>query len=184
MTRAHRNERGGRALRERAPFDHPASSILPVDIEGVDSLAELALDMWWSWSHATDEVWRQLDPALWEITHNPWVVLQTVSRDQIARVLSDPVFRRDVDDLLQTRRDAMEAPAWFQQNHARSPLTCAAYFSMEFMLSEGLPIYSGGLGRRSSASPPSSCWRWAAAIRPTRRRASTWPIWASAGAAR
>ncbi len=26
------------------------------------------------------------------------------------------------------------------------PLTCAAYFSMEFMLSEALPIYSGGLG--------------------------------------
>jgi len=25
-------------------------------------------------------------------------------------------------------------------------LTCAAYFSMEFMLSEALPIYSGGLG--------------------------------------
>ena len=42
-------------------------------------LAELALDMRWSWNHATDEVWRQLDPDLWEITHNPWVVLQTVS---------------------------------------------------------------------------------------------------------
>ena len=27
-----------------------------------------------------------------------------------------------------------------------SPLTCVAYFSMEFMLSEALPIYSGGLG--------------------------------------
>jgi starch phosphorylase len=25
-------------------------------------------------------------------------------------------------------------------------LTCVAYFSMEFMLSEALPIYSGGLG--------------------------------------
>ena len=28
----------------------------------------------------------------------------------------------------------------------RTPLTCVAYFSMEFMLSEALPIYSGGLG--------------------------------------
>ena len=40
----------------------------------------------------------------------------------------------------------MEAPAWFQQNHPKAPLTCVAYFSMEFMLSEALPIYSGGLG--------------------------------------
>ena len=40
----------------------------------------------------------------------------------------------------------MEAPAWFQQNYSQGSLTCAAYFSMEFMLSEALPIYSGGLG--------------------------------------
>ncbi len=31
--------------------------------------------------------------------------------------------------------------------HMQSPtLTCCAYFGMEFMLSEALPIYSGGLG--------------------------------------
>ena len=34
----------------------------PKDVEGFDSLAELALDMRWSWNHATDQVWRQLDP--------------------------------------------------------------------------------------------------------------------------
>ncbi len=33
-----------------------------------------------------------------------------------------------------------------ERNHPEAPLTCAAYFSMEFMLSEALPIYSGGLG--------------------------------------
>jgi starch phosphorylase len=91
-------------------------------------------------------VWRELDPRLWATTHNPWVVLQTASRDQIERVLADPAFRKNVDDLVQTRRRGAEAPAWFQQNHAESSLTCAAYFSMEFMLSEALPIYSGGLG--------------------------------------
>jgi starch phosphorylase len=47
---------------------------------------------------------------------------------------------------VQDRRDAGEAPAWFQQAHPQSPLSCAAYFSMEYMLSEALPIYSGGLG--------------------------------------
>ena len=125
---------------------HPIYNLLPTEIVGFDSLAELALDMRWSWNHATDEVWRQLSPELWEFTQNPWVVLQTVSRDRIERVLADPVFRRNVDGLVQTRRHAVEAPAWFQQNHAQAPLTCAAYFSMEFMLSEALPIYSGGLG--------------------------------------
>src|SRR5579864_6636026 len=36
--------------------------LAPEDIEGFDSLAELALDMRWSWNQATDKLWRQLDP--------------------------------------------------------------------------------------------------------------------------
>ena len=78
--------------------------VLFADVEGFDSLAELALDMRSSWNHATDRVWRQLDPVLWELTHNPWVVLQTVSREKLQRVLADPAFRKDVDDLVQARR--------------------------------------------------------------------------------
>ena len=120
--------------------------LLPTDVEGFDSLAELALDMSCSWNHATDGVWRQLDPTLWELTQNPWVVLQTVARDQLERVLADPAFRRNVDDRLLAKRQAAAAPGWFQQHHPGAPLTCVAYFSMEFMVSEGLPIYSGGLG--------------------------------------
>src|SRR5512135_2659600 len=102
--------------------------------------------MRWSWNHTADELWRQLDPALWEFTQNPWVVLQTVSRDQLQRVSANPAFRKKVDDLVQARRQAAKSPAWFQQEHPKSPLTRVAYFSMEFMLSEALPIYSGGLG--------------------------------------
>jgi starch phosphorylase len=125
---------------------HPLYGLLPADVEGFDSLAELALDMRGSWNHAADEVWRQLDPALWDLTHNPWGVLQTVSRDQIERLSADPLFRQRVDDLLRARRQTTETPGWFQHTHPQSPLTAVAYFSMEFMLGEALPIYSGGLG--------------------------------------
>ena len=133
-------------MSDQSRVSHPIYNLLPTEIEGFDSLAELALDMRWSWNHSTDEVWRKLDPTLWKITHNPWVVLQTVSRDQIEHALADPVFRKKVDDLREASRRAAETPAWFQQTHAASPLTSVAYFSMEFMLSEALPIYSGGLG--------------------------------------
>ncbi|MEJ2652663.1 MAG: alpha-glucan family phosphorylase [Gammaproteobacteria bacterium] len=120
--------------------------LLPADVEGFDSLAELALDMRSSWNHATDQLRRQLDPVLWALTHSPWGVLQTASREKLQGVLADPAFRKIVDDLVQTRRDAAEAPAWFQQTYPQSTLSCVAYFSMEFMLSEALPVYSGGLG--------------------------------------
>ena len=115
-------------------------------IDGYSSVAELALNMRWSWNHATDEIWRRLDPGLWEITHNPWVVLQTASRERIEGLMADPPSRKMIEDLVLARRQALEAPAWFQENHPDSPLGCVAYFSMEFMLGEALPIYSGGLG--------------------------------------
>jgi len=120
--------------------------VMPTEVEGFDSLAELALDVHWSWNHATDGLWRTLDPVLWDLTQNPWVVLQTASRDQLERALADPAFRKNVDDRLRSKRQAAGSPAWFQQEHPQAPLTCVAYFSMEFMLSEALPIYSGGLG--------------------------------------
>jgi len=100
------------------------------NVEGFDALAELALDLRWSWNHTTDEVWRKLDAALWELTQNPWVVLQTVSQDKLKSVLADPAFRKTIDDLLRCKHQAAEAPAWFQKNHPQSPLKCVAYFSM------------------------------------------------------
>ncbi len=133
-------------LKEKTEIYKPVYSFLPWDIEGFNSLAELALDMRWSWNHEADEIWLQLDPALWDLTHNPWVVLQTVSRDQFQNVMSDPVFRKKVDVLLRSKEQAKTSPTWFHQNYPKPLLTCVAYFSMEFMLSEALPIYSGGLG--------------------------------------
>ncbi len=124
----------------------PTYSHLSTSVEGFDFLAELALDMRWSWNHATDEVWRKLDPILWELTQNPWVVLQTVSRDHLQSVLADPAFRKKIDALVRSKQRTAAVPGWFQQKHPQAPLTCVAYFSMEFMLSEALPIYSGGLG--------------------------------------
>jgi starch phosphorylase len=121
-------------------------SYLPTEVEGFESLAELALDMRWSWNHAADALWRQLDPPLWDLIQNPWVVLQTVSRDQLRKVLAEPDVRKKVEDLLKAKRTEAETPAWFQRTHPESRLSCVAYFSMEFMLSEALPIYSGGLG--------------------------------------
>jgi starch phosphorylase len=114
--------------------------------DGFDSLNELALDLRWSWNHGSDEVWRQLDPGLWKLTRHPFTVLRTLARSEVDRRMADPSFRAKVDALVREKRQKAVEPAWFQKTHAKEPLTCVAYFSMEFMLSEALPIYSGGLG--------------------------------------
>jgi len=121
-------------------------------ISGAEDLAELALDMRWSWSHAADELWGKIDPELWEITHNPWVVFQTASPARLKQLLKEKSFRAEVDRL--RARQVRESDAavggdsatWFQKVYPGSKLKTVAYFSMEFGLSEALPIYSGGLG--------------------------------------
>ena len=116
------------------------------DLEGYPALEALALDISWSWSHCADKVWETLDRELWDLTKNPWVILQTVSREKLEKALSDPAFRRTIERLRREAQERKTASAWFQEKHPSSPLTNVAYFSMEFMLSEALPIYSGGLG--------------------------------------
>ena len=122
-------------------------AVVPRDVEpATELLRQLALDLRWSWNHATDAIWRELEPELWVRTRNPWVVMQNVSAKRLARVLADPEFRSRVASLVGATRAAAQAPAWFQKAHRNSLLTRVAYFSMEFMLSEALPIYAGGLG--------------------------------------
>jgi starch phosphorylase len=133
-------------MNKKSRIDKPNYSNSPNNIEGFDSLAELALDLRWSWNHTADEVWQQLDPELWDLTHNPWLVLQSVSRNRFQKVMSDPVFHKKIDVFLRSKERANTVPAWFQKNYPKSTLTWVAYFSMEFMLSEALPVYSGGLG--------------------------------------
>lgn len=109
-------------------------------------LEALALDMFWSWNHGGDLIWKGLDPEMWELTHNPWVILQTVSNEKLMKSLADPAFVAMLETLWQQRLSHAEAVTWFQTTFPEASLAKVAYFSMEFMLSEALPIYSGGLG--------------------------------------
>jgi glycogen phosphorylase len=114
--------------------------------EGMGYLEELAFDLRNSWEHGADDIWRRLDSELWAATHNPQVVLQTVARTHLRNALANPEFLERLTSVVLARRRATQATTWFQRTHPQAPLTCAAYFSMEFGLSESLPIYSGGLG--------------------------------------
>jgi starch phosphorylase len=119
---------------------------LPTDANRDDPLSQLALDLRWTWSHATDELWRRLDPELWDLTHNPWVILQSVSEQKRQTVLADQGFQQMLDAMTKARLAEPKKKRWFHTAHPNSALHTAAYFCMEYMLSEALPLYSGGLG--------------------------------------
>src|SRR5579864_977032 len=126
------------------------NSSLPTKTEAWDALSRLALDLSWSWSHSADEIWKRVDPELWELTVNPWLILQSMSQRKLdalkLEVQADAAFRQRIEQLLTKLNEKNAAPAWFQTAHPSSQVRTIAYFSMEYMLSEALPIYSGGLG--------------------------------------
>lgn len=116
------------------------------EIKGYASLESLALNLRSSWNHSADVIWQQLDSELWDLTQNPWAVLQTASKDKLASILADPKFSALVENLTNEQKKSLDGSPWFETHYSTSSLKCVAYFSMEYMLSEALPIYSGGLG--------------------------------------
>ena len=123
----------------------------------VESLTELALDLRWSWDHKTDALWAELEPELWALTHNPWAVLQTVSRAKLENHLAQPAYRQQLESVLEHKRQHLASAAWFPRSHPSGTLTRVAYFSMEFALSEALPLYSGGLGNVAGDQLKAAC---------------------------
>jgi starch phosphorylase len=116
---------------------------LPEALRGMD---ELALDLRLTSSHRADRVWRRVNPELWAASRNPWALLKSVGRQELEQLAADPAFCSEVRTLLDDRERRNADPFWFPQSHGESPLKLVAYFSMEFGLSEALPIYAGGLG--------------------------------------
>jgi glycogen phosphorylase len=112
----------------------------------IDLLYELALDLGLTWNRYSDDIWRHIDPEVWRITRNPWLMLQQASYTMLKSMTEDEDLRHRVEQLVAARRKSAQSPGWFQKAHPGSALNHVAYFSMEFGLSEALPIYSGGLG--------------------------------------
>jgi len=114
--------------------------------EPFETLRDLAFDLGIRWSRVNEDIWRQLNPDVWEMTHNPCLVLNAVSRVKIDEQLADDRFLARVNSIAEQHRQQLAAPTWFSALDATGTVGQVAYFSMEYMLSEALPIYSGGLG--------------------------------------
>ncbi|MGC1953953.1 MAG: alpha-glucan family phosphorylase [Gammaproteobacteria bacterium] len=117
---------------------------LPPPLEG---LAELALDLRGVRHHGTEALWQAVDPALWQATGgNPWLILESVSERRLQALAEDVVFVKKLTEQLKARARYLRQRRWFDERFDAKALGMVAYFSMEFGLSEALPIYSGGLG--------------------------------------
>ncbi|MBE9227721.1 alpha-glucan family phosphorylase [Phormidium sp. LEGE 05292] len=138
----------------------------------LEPLRQLAYNLHWDWNVDTKDLFRRLDRDLWESSrHNPVLMLGTISQSRLQEVAEDEGFIAQMERAAQQLEDYHHRLTWYHKNrklstgskvpssgedseglpHEYHSLTtnqteCYAYFSMEFGLTDCLPIYSGGLG--------------------------------------
>lgn len=116
---------------------------LPPSLKG---LTDLALDLRWNWNHSADTLWRTVDPEIWEATEDPWLILESITRKRLETLAADASFMTELQSQLAYRKAYLSQSTWYDERYGDDSLGSVAYFSMEFGLSDALPIYSGGLG--------------------------------------
>ena len=116
--------------------------VLPPELAALD---ELAGNLRWSWHQPTIELFRDLDPELWDAEADPVGLLGEVSPERLAELAADAAFVARAERLRDDLRAYLAEPRWYQTLGADAP-RAVAYFSPEFGIAAALPQYSGGLG--------------------------------------
>ena len=114
----------------------------------VDSLHEIASNLWWAWQPEVWQIFREIDPTLWrETNHNPIAFLQQLAPDEVEKRAREHALSSRIQGARRRLREYV-ASGTPMTNMEAGPLYASpvAYFCAEFGIHESLPIYSGGLG--------------------------------------
>jgi len=110
-------------------------------------LADLVMNLRWSWHPETLDLFESVDPELWRATKgDPVRLLGEVDHDRLLTLAADRRFLRRLTDAADELQDYLNAEFWYQRQSLPGAPSAIAYFSPEFGITEVLPQYSGGLG--------------------------------------
>ena len=112
-------------------------SSLPKELK---CLYEIAHNMWWAWNYEGRDLFKSLDPELYEkVNANPVLLLERLSYDRKEAIVKDKETMAKVKKVYKMFRDYMDV-----KPNAKRP--SVAYFCMEYGINQVVKIYSGGLG--------------------------------------
>lgn len=115
---------------------------LPENLKNLDAIS---WNYYWSWTAGGAELFRELDPALWEkCEQNPRVLLRDISELRLWQKSLDDDYAGKVERFY--KRQAAYLAAAPQPRGRLSKEHPAAYFCAEYGVHNSLPNYSGGLG--------------------------------------
>jgi glycogen phosphorylase len=109
-------------------------------------LEVLSRNLWWSWKRDVIELYRRVDPRLWEQSgQNPIAFATLIPQERFEQLATDDSFLAHLDRVKTAYKSRVLSPS----HRIASPYGEAgtiAYFSMEFGIHESLPLFAGGLG--------------------------------------
>ncbi|MGI8914012.1 MAG: alpha-glucan family phosphorylase [Chloroflexota bacterium] len=122
-------------------------SVVPSLPDVLKPLFGLAFNLHWEWDPEAIDLFRRLDPDLWEASgHNPVLMLGHIDQQRLRLLARDDGFRAQMERVTdRLDRYMRHQPEW----PGATPDVAGpqiAYLSAEFGLTECLQIYSGGLG--------------------------------------
>ncbi len=122
-------------------------NVSPSIPERLEPLRKLAYNLHFDWNVESKDLFRRLDPDLWESSHhNPVLMLGTISQGRLLEVVEDEGFLAQMDRAARQLEDYLQERTWYHKQRGQKQKECYAYFSAEFGLVDCLPVYSGGLG--------------------------------------
>lgn len=121
--------------------------VLPNLPERIHTLRELAMNLWFSWNWDIVKLFIRIDSELWEKSYqNPIEMLAYLPQHKLEEVAQDEAFLANLDRVYSDFQDYLNTKRWFEKSYPEHNDARIAYFSCEYGIDTGLPIYSGGLG--------------------------------------
>jgi len=115
--------------------------------ESLQPLFELSTNLWFVWNYEAEDLFRRMNPDLWETTRrNPVGFLCRISQRDLHALAKDEGFIAHLERVKQDfDRYLSKKPHDGLFGEEKRPFE-VAYFTAECGVADCLPIYSGGLG--------------------------------------
>ncbi|MBT3392686.1 MAG: alpha-glucan family phosphorylase [Elusimicrobiaceae bacterium] len=118
--------------------------------ENISFLKTLSENMWFAWNWKAISLFIEMDNKLWDQSkRNPKWMLSAISQKRLETLSKDEGFLKRLQEVKNIFDYYQTTKTWYSENKQTDDSFKVAYFSMEYGIGEGLPIYSGGLGMLS-----------------------------------
>jgi glycogen phosphorylase len=123
-----------------------AFQVFPKLPDSLNFLGVLSRNMWWAWKSDAIELFRRIDPRLWEKSgRNPIVFATKVPQERLQKISRDDSYLAHLERVKSKFKERVLAGVG-DSGLSLEGKAQICYFSMEFGIHESLPIFAGGLG--------------------------------------